>query len=262
MAKPSLGARSSAVARTVRGFLWLAVLGPILGVSAWSMYYVARYLGAPPAVAICASTCFDGVALLCADYSLRYAQAGLSGSVARTVVRLFALLGAYIQTLHAKIGGGPPGSWLFWASLPIGAVTVYEVHIRFERRKALAQSGVHYPAPLPAFGLVTWALFPIKTYKSLREIVGKRKEAILVAARARTTLAETREEKPQRLVGLPSLNTKAKPKAGVNAHSPKRAHRQWLKDHNYPVGDRARIPAHLLRIAEEGMAKEDEDVAQ
>lgn len=262
MAKPSLGARSSAVARTVRGFLWLAVLGPILGVSAWSMYYVAQYLGAPPAVAICASTCFDGVALLCADYSLRYAQAGLSGSVARTVVRLFALLGAYVQTLHAKIGGGPQGSWLFWASLPVGAVTVYEVHIRFERRKALAQAGVHYPAPLPAFGLVTWALFPIKTYQSLREIVGKRKDAILAAARGRPTIAEATEETPKRLVGLPSLTPKVTPKPGVNAHSPKRRHRTWLQQNGYPVKDRARIPANLLRIAEEALAKEDEEQAQ
>jgi hypothetical protein len=244
------------MAQTVRGFLWLAVLGPILGVSAFSMFYVARYLGAPPWIAICASTCFDGVALLCADYSLRYAQAGLSGSAPRTVVRIFALLGAYVQTLHARIGGGPPGSWVFWASLPIGAVTVYEVHIRFERRKALARSGVHYPAPLPAFGLVTWALFPINTLKSLREIVGKRKEAIVMAARGRPTIAETSNEEPKRTLSVVGGRTNAKPKAGVNAHSPKRAHRQWLRAHGHPVKDRARIPAHLLRIAEEGMARE------
>jgi hypothetical protein len=147
---------------------------------------------------------------------------------------------------------------VFWASLPIGAVTVYEVHIRFERRKALAKSGVHYPAPLPAFGLVTWLLFPLATLSNLREIVGKRKDAILAAARGRPTIAETAEDTPKRNLSVVGGTAKARPKAGVSAHSPKRLHRAWLKEHGYPVKDRARIPANLLRIAEEALDGESQ----
>ena len=79
-----------AIKRVVGGFLWLVVLVPILGVSAYSLYFIGRYLGAPPYIAIAFSTCFDGVALFAARKSVDYAQAGLSGSFPAPVVRLFA----------------------------------------------------------------------------------------------------------------------------------------------------------------------------
>jgi hypothetical protein len=166
----------------VSSFLWLVVLTPILAVSAYSLYWVARHFGVPWYFAIAMSTCFDGVALLAADYSVKYAQAGLSGSWPRSVVRIFALTAAFLQTYHAKLGHEPTGGWVLWAALPIGAVTVYEIHIRWERRKALARSGSIYPAPLPSFGIVTWLLFPLSTLDKLRDIVHARRTALVRAA--------------------------------------------------------------------------------
>jgi hypothetical protein len=128
------------------------------------------------------STCFDGVALLAADYSVKYAQAGLSGSWPRSVVRIFALTAAFLQTYHAKLGHEPTGGWVLWAALPVGAVTVYEIHIRWERRRALARSGAIYPAPLPSFGIVTWVLFPFSTLDKMRDIVQARRTALVRAA--------------------------------------------------------------------------------
>jgi hypothetical protein len=177
-----IAALKRAIQVIVHSFLWLIILVPILGVSAYSLYAIGRFLGAPWFIAIAFSTCFDGVALLAARYSVMYAQAGLSGSMPRTTVRVFAAIAAFLQTFHARIHHGPPGSWILWASLPIGAVLVYEIHIRWERRKALAKNGQIYPAPLPQFGFMTWILFPISTLDKFREIVVARRGALIIAA--------------------------------------------------------------------------------
>jgi len=244
------------VAKTTHGLisksLWLCVLVPILAVSAYSLYYVARHLGVPPWIAWSMSTCFDGVALLAADYSLKYAQEGMSGSGPRTVVRVFALLAAFVQTMHARIGEQPPGSWVLWASLPIGAVTVYEIHIRWERRKALARAGWSYPAPLPAFGLATWVLFPVKSVEGLRAIVGKRKDAIVEVAQQRATVTiVTDVAEPKK--ALETKDNDAKPKLVAvkgPAHTPMKHIRVWAAEnkdkHDWQVSDRARIPASVV----------------
>jgi Protein of unknown function (DUF2637) len=166
----------------IGGFLWLVVLVPILGVSAYSLYFIGRYLGAPPAIAIAFSTCFDGVALFAARKSVDYAQAGLSGSFPKFVVRLFAFTAAYLQTLHARINHEPRAAAILWAALPIGAMLVYEMHIRWERRKALARAGSVYPSPLPSFGLMSWLLFPLSTLGQLRDITLARRAALVTAA--------------------------------------------------------------------------------
>jgi hypothetical protein len=248
-------------------FLWLVVLTPILAISAYSLYWVARYLGVPPIFAIGMSTCFDGVALLCADYSLKYAQVGLSGSGPRAIVRIFALIGAFLQTLHARIGDEPAGSWVLWASLPIAAVVIYDVHHRYTRRVALARMGVTYPAPLPAFGLVSWVLFPIATAKSLREIVDRRSRAIKNAALARSPLPGMTDQVIQARAEPAEQITSSNAKPAVNAKAnvrpirgPKpREVRAWAKANGYTISDRARIPANVW--ADYAAAHQDEGVA-
>lgn len=162
--------------------LWAIVLVPILGVAGYSLYFVARYLGVPKPFAVVMGVCFDGAALLLARYSLKYAESGLSGTLPRFLVRVLAVLSAYLQTLHAKFGHEPRGAAVLWAALPLIAVAVYEVHIRWDRRKALARAGQTYPAPLPSFGLSTWVLFPLNTVTSMRLIIGKRSENVTRAA--------------------------------------------------------------------------------
>jgi hypothetical protein len=185
------------IVRVVTGsFLWLIILIPILGVSGYSFFTIARYFGVPWYVAIAVSTCFDGVALFAARKSVDYAQEGLSGSFPRSVVRVFAAIGAYLQTFHSRIGHELPGAWVIWASLPIGAVIVYEIHVRWEKRKALARSGSIYPAPLPQFGLMSWVLFPWSTLMELRTIVMARRKAL---SRAAATLTASMEREAGRV---------------------------------------------------------------
>jgi hypothetical protein len=164
-------------------FLWLLVLTPILAVSGWSAYFIGRYLGMPAPIAASVSACLDGTALLAADYSVKYAQAGMGDGGPKFVVWLFAGTAAFIQTRHALIGNELPGSWVLWAALPVAAATVFELHLKWTKRKAKARSGVAYPKPLPSFGLITWVYYPISTHFRLRDVVGERREVMLEAAK-------------------------------------------------------------------------------
>jgi hypothetical protein len=266
-----MGKMKRAVSVVTGGFLWLVVLVPILGVSAYSLYYIGRYLGAPWYIAIAFSTCFDGVALFAARKSVDYAQAGLSGSFPKFVVRLFALTAAFLQTLHVRINHEPRAAAILWASLPIGAMLVYEMHIRWERRKALARAGVAYPSPLPSFGLMTWVLFPLSTLNKLRDITVARRTALVTVAttvvsdfqaqtakirNTRERIAEpveataSAEVVPEAVVAehrarrtAPAARTS--PATANGNRRPKAGMREWLKAEGHAIGDYGRIPQPL-----------------
>jgi len=180
------GSRGATLRRFLRvaysRFLWLIVLVPTLGVSAYSFYWVGTHFGVPPLIAIFISTCFDGSALVAADYSLKYAEKGMSPTKPQAFVRVVALTSAFLQTFHAKLAGEPRGAWVMWAALPVIAVVLYDIHISFERRKALARSGQVYPAPLPKWGLASWSLFFLSTLNALRDVTLARREALKTVA--------------------------------------------------------------------------------
>lgn len=277
MGKRTAGAAATATLSWASRFLWLLVLTPVLAISGYSLFYVARHLGVPAPFALGMSTVFDGGAILCADYSLKYAQEGLSGSVPRTAVRILALIGAYVQTFHARLGGELSGAWVLWASLPLVAVTIYEIHLRWERRKALAAAGVIYPASLPAFGLATWVLFPFKTIGALRTIVGDRREAMIASAknlqRVTVKASEASNVKhtvtpPARPRIIPAQPTGKQRTAKAAEHSPVKHIRQWAREQTdadgffmgWKVSVGARIPQRVIeRYWAESQAAEAEE---
>ena len=53
---------------------WVLVAGFALGLSWWSLAYVARSWGVPWLLSWIVSAVFDGVALICADLALRAAR--------------------------------------------------------------------------------------------------------------------------------------------------------------------------------------------
>jgi hypothetical protein len=258
---------TKAISVAIDRFLWAVLMAPILGISGWSLYWVATYLHSPVPVAVALSTCFDGVAIIAAKYSVRYAQANMSGSFPRTVVRVFAGVGAYLQTLHARLGHEPAGAQVLWGSLPIAAAVVYEIHLRWEKRKAMSAAGAAYPRPLPSFGLTAWLLFPWPTYKVLRGIVKNRIEHL--DATARVTLNPSKANALEEPKAKPVVKAKAEPvEAPVDAEVPAppkqrpakpkrvykndeltlrrektRAMRVWAREHGWPnLGDTGQIP--------------------
>ena len=178
---------NNATKETFKGFVktfasrfgWLTILGAALTLSCYSLFYIARSWGVPIPIAAIVSAAFDGIAITCADYSLKYARVGQSGTSARLATFLFAGLSAYINSQHATIGHEIGPAKLFWAAPPIGAVIVYELHIRWERRRALANAGRVAP-DLPVMGKWAWALFPIRTYRLARTVVRYRMGIMLM----------------------------------------------------------------------------------
>jgi hypothetical protein len=255
------------VSAVASGALWLIVLVPVLLISAYSLFWVARHLGVPPLFAALMSTCFDGAALLMARSSLRYAQAGLSGARSRFWVLVFAGASAYLQTLHARYGNEPYGAWLMWASLPIIAVVLYENHIRWERRKALERAGVVVPPALPHLGWASWAFFPIKAAFAMRDLTATRmtaivsvtKDRVAIPAPRRTIVAEVEKEEPVTRTAEPNeqaeTSTGTNERTGtngpnvfrLNTHAPHRHIRAWLKENGHPdLADRGALSADLI----------------
>lgn len=159
-------------------FGWLMVLGATLTMSDYSLYFVARHLGTPVIFAILGGVIFDGAAILFADYSLKHARVGSSGFGPRLGVLICAGLSAYLNSQHAVIAHQIAAARVFWAAPPLIAVAAYEFHIKWERRKALANAGRVSP-DLPAFGRWAWALFPIATYRIARSVIRYRLGLIL-----------------------------------------------------------------------------------
>jgi hypothetical protein len=163
----------------------MIVLGVILAISAYSLYFVARHLGVPKIFAIGMSTAFDGTAMILAQQSLARAIAGISSAAPKLWMYLFAGLSSWLNSLHALLGHETLLAVPLWAGLPIGAVVVFDINTSFARRKALVQSGRQYADRLPKFGVASWVFFPANALTSMRTIVGRRMKAVTDHAIAR-----------------------------------------------------------------------------
>lgn len=165
-----------ALSRLLTRMDWLAVLVPALGMSCWSLYFVARSWGVPPWIAGGVSACFDGLALVCADLALRYARThGDSGLGARLVMLAAMAVSAYLNSQHALIDHDPWAARVLYAGPPVAAVLAFELAMRYQRRGALRAAGRVAPA-LPVYGRMAWALFPLRTMRSLRAVVAQKIE--------------------------------------------------------------------------------------
>jgi hypothetical protein len=199
------------------------------------------------------STAFDGSAMLAASYAIRYAEKGLNGSMPRMAVRLFAIIAAYLQTFHARVTHEPQGAWIMWASLPVIAAILYEIHLRYAKREALLRAGSTYATPSPAFGPLAWVLFPKETMRGLKAIVERRRDAILSHAMNRTRIIAAVE--PVKRPALPEDDHSANKTPGSHRDHPSGRRdapvlhmRRWLQQNGHEIGDFGRIPADLQAL--------------
>lgn len=154
-------------------FGWAIVLTATLSMSAYSLFYVGRNLGMPWYFAAIVSMCFDGVAVLAADYSLRYARLGLTATGPQLTVIVFGALSAYLNTLHAYFGHEIPMAKLLWAAPPVAAILVFEFHTKWERLTALRNAG-RVAEALPPLGRHSWLHHPVASLRTIRVISGER----------------------------------------------------------------------------------------
>jgi len=175
-------------------FGWAIVLTATLSMSAYSLFYVGRHLGMPWYFAAIVSLCFDGVAVLAADYSLRYARMGLTATGPQLTVFIFGGLSAYLNTLHAYFGHEIPMAKVLWAAPPVAAILVFEFHTKWERLSALRSAG-RIAEALPPLGRHSWMHHPFASLRVIRAISGERLTEVVEreAPRYVAELKRTRE---------------------------------------------------------------------
>jgi hypothetical protein len=235
----------------INRFGWLVILTSCLGTSGWSLFYVARHLGAPIVISAVISATLDGVALLSADYALKYARSGDSGFGPRVTVYLFAGLSAYLNFQHAVISHEAKFAGILWAVPAIGAVVVFEWHTRWEKKASLTRAQKTVP-PLPTLGFWTWALFPWQTLKDMKRLIHYRRERIMTryglppVSRSEGPTAVSFGEVPESSVEGPESSAKEIESSGVVYSIEPAAIRDWARVKGYQVAERGSIPASIM----------------
>jgi Protein of unknown function (DUF2637) len=151
-------------------FGWAISAAVALAVSAYSLFYVGRAWGLPLVLAGGVSLIFDGASIVSAEMSLRISRvSGHSGASARIMTVAFAGLSAWINSYHAQLAH-QPNAWVLYAAPPIVAVCLFEQHVRYESRAARKRAG---RVALPAIHPLAWVLYPMRTPRIYRGLVGR-----------------------------------------------------------------------------------------
>lgn len=216
--------------------------------SAWSLYYVARWVGFPVIPAALTSTVLDGGALLSGYYSLKSAKAGEFGTIPRGAMYLFVAASAYINSRHGVIDKLPEFASILYAVPPVAAAIVYELHTRNERSKALSKSR----RKLSAYGLASWGLYPVNTLRAIRTEVLRRSIRILrdsesnAIVRVQETVSPENQEVSGSSSEFPKGFSKYQLPSELVSAIDRTECRAWAKLHGFTVGERGSLPAYVM----------------
>lgn len=152
------------------GFWWLLVVVPAVGISTWSLGWLAyKEGGLPIFLAAGVSACFDGGAIAAFYISLqwqrKYQSSGMSAQLAAL---LFAGSSFYLNWNHGVIMGYPPAVRYLLAMPSVVALITLELWLRYKHR------AVFRPVPKPE--LMAWILFPRQSFANLRTAYRNRLE--------------------------------------------------------------------------------------
>lgn len=238
----------NSIGRFLKRIAPVAVLASALSFSAWSLYFVSRHLGAPVPVAVVVSTIFDGGALYLADLSADHTREGDSGFGPRMCVWILALASAWLNRLHAVYGHYPTSSELLWMAPPIVAVIIYDLTLRFIHRKTLRATG-RIPSSMTRFDTLSWFIFPIKTFKDLRNLVEyRRNRAMLLATGQLMPGTGDQSGRTGDQIG------RTGEQLALTAPNPRDV-RTWALTAGVPVGKNGPIPAHIESMYREDMSR-------
>jgi hypothetical protein len=233
---------------TISKYGWLLVVIPALIMSAWGLYTVTRWLGLPKFDAVLTSPVLDGGAIFAGYYSLKRAKVGESGFIARLGVITFVATSAFVNSMRGYIYHQPTFAWIFYAMPPVIAMFIYELHMSWERRRALIRTH----RKLPDFGTLAWLMFPIKTYQTMRKIVFYRALRILSNAepeprfRESETSGQTNDGVSRSLIEFPQGFGEFLPPLEIETPIDISQARTWARLNNYMVGERGSLPLYVL----------------
>jgi hypothetical protein len=139
---------------------WLAqgIISPAAaGITAWSLYVVARYFGVPSGLALTTAVVFDGIALGCLHLASEAVKAGRSAAGPLAFAFGMGGISVYLNNFHADlIHGGLPAS-MFFSTPTVGLLALSYLSWAGVRSQARAERG-DTPMRLPSYGFLTWLL--------------------------------------------------------------------------------------------------------
>jgi hypothetical protein len=211
-----------AIEKAFNSFWWLLVVGPAIAISTWSLTYLAYYKGHVPLVLAClVSAVFDGGSIgsfsLAMSWQRKYGTFGMSAQIAAI---LFAGSSAYLNWSHGALINAPIAIRFLLAAPPVVALVMLELTLRFRHRGNVRKR------PMPKPESAAWMLFPFRSFKLLRSIVGHR---------------------------MAELEGTAIPAYNVLNDTPMPVIRAWLQDNGFQPGYSGRISRELLETYAKAM---------
>jgi hypothetical protein len=161
---------------------WLVILLFALGFSAWSLFTMARSMGAPAWLAVGASAVFDGAAIVLGDQAHRTRLEGDSALAERLFTAVLVGCSAWLNWQHAHhVGWGAFG--LLPAAAPVVAEVLFEFKMKFAHRRHLRAQGLVAPRMVP-LGRWSWMVFPGRSWTVVKAQISGRLDAIETAAQS------------------------------------------------------------------------------
>jgi hypothetical protein len=161
--------------RTARLTAWLATaaimlvtLTPMV-LSAQSLAAWAREaLGLSGVFAILVPVSLDAAALACVALALTATLRGDAGGAPKVLAWVLVAGSALANHRHGQ--GIGPDAEVYYPALPVLAMTLVELGLRYTRRSALVDAGRTEPV-LPRFRAARWAVAPVETFAAWRAAV-------------------------------------------------------------------------------------------
>jgi hypothetical protein len=151
---------------------WLLCVVAISLTLSWlSLYDLGRgWLHMPALAAAGISLAFDLGALGLAQQSLRQIEAGESAVAPNLVTMAEAAISAYANAEHAILSRMPMVGAVVLGSLPLLALAMFEVDVRFVRRQIRRAEG-KASAPMPTFSPLHWLFFRDATAQAFKTAI-------------------------------------------------------------------------------------------
>jgi Protein of unknown function (DUF2637) len=203
-------------------FWVLLIITPALAISTWSLATLAIDKGhLPIALAVCISAIFDGAALGSYHIALQWQREHHSfGLSAQFAAVLFAASSCYLNWSHGKLLGLPTSLCYLLAAPSVVTLLMLEIYLRLKHRGNIRKR------PVPRPELAAFILFPMRSFKLLRSIVGHR---------------------------MNELEGTAIPAYNVLNDTPMPVIRAWLQDNGFQPGYSGRISRELLETYAKAM---------
>jgi hypothetical protein len=158
--------------------IWVVITSALV-YSAWSLYYVARKWGAPPAIALISSLVFDGLTIASAHFALRHtAERASGGRFAWFVTIAAGAVAVYLNAQHAALDHHPAAASVLYAFPSAGALALLIIYARY--RRAVTRPRMTEWPDLPRIRSWSWVLHPAEAWSEFKESV--RPDAVLALA--------------------------------------------------------------------------------